>query len=114
MSNFPNRRWLVIPATLVDQIDFNQVLQNSAETMRYSLDGSKTFVKYDVRVVEETYTEVYTNVETGEQESYSVQAGVYGRPSIWSAELEEYDHAGILALLATEEWTDPNPMPLDQ
>jgi hypothetical protein len=114
MSNFPNRRWLVIPATLVDQIDFNQVLQNSAETMRYSLDGSKTFVKYDVRVVEETYTEVYTNVETGEQESYSVQAGVYGRPSIWSAELEEYDHAGILALLATEEWTDPNPMPVDQ
>ena len=114
MSNFPNRRWLVIPATLVDQIDFNQVLQNSAETMRYSLDGSKTFVKYDVRVVEETYTEVYTNVETGEQESYSVQAGVYGRPSIWSAELEEYDHAGILALLATEEWTDPNPMPLDK
>ena len=87
MSNFPNRRWLVIPATLVDQIDFNQVLQNSAETMRYSLDGSKTFVKYDVRVVEETYTAVYTNVETGEQESYSVQAGVYGRPSIWSAEL---------------------------
>jgi hypothetical protein len=114
MNNFPNRKWLVIPATLVDQIDFNQVLQHSAETMRYSLDGSKTFVKYDVRVVEETYTEVYTNVETGEQESYTVQAGVYGRPAIWTAELAEYDHASILALLATEEWTNPNPIDTPQ
>jgi hypothetical protein len=112
MSNFPNRRWLVIPATMVDQVDFNQVLESSAETLRYSLDGSKTFVKYEVRVVEETYTEEYINAETGEPGSYTVEAGVYGRPAIWSADLPEYDHEGILALLATEEWTNPNPQPL--
>jgi hypothetical protein len=114
MSNFPNRRWLVIPATMVDQIDFNQVLQNSPETLRYSLDNSKTFIKYHVRVVEETYVEEFINVETGEPESYTVEAGVYGRPSIWSAELPEYDHESILALLATEEWTNPNPQQLGQ
>jgi len=107
MSRFPNRRWLVIPATEVENVDFNQVLESSADSLRYSVDGSQTFVKYEVRVVEETYTETHTDPETNEEVTTTVEAGVYGRPSIYNEDYTEYDHAGILELLATEAWTAP-------
>ena len=84
MSRFPNRRWLVIPALEVGNIDFNQVLESSADSLRYSVDGTQTFVKYEVNVVEETYTQTFLNLETNEEESYTVEAGVYGRPSIYN------------------------------
>ena len=107
MSRFPNRRWLVIPATEVENIDFNQVLESSADSLRYNVAGTETFIKYEVRVVEETYTETHTDPETNEEVSTTIEAGTYGRPSIYSESFTEYDHAGILALLATEAWTTP-------
>ena len=110
MSRFPNRRWLVIPATEVENVDFNQVLESSADSLRYSIDESETFVKYEVTVVEETYTETSIDPETNEEVTTTVEAGVYGRPSIYSEEYTEYDHAGILELLATEDWTAPIDM----
>jgi hypothetical protein len=79
MSRFPNRRWLVIPASEVSNVDFNQVLESSADTLRYSV----------------------------EEESYTVEAGVYGRPSIYNEVYPEYNHQEILELLATEAWTAP-------
>ena len=105
MSRFPNRRWLVIPATEVENINFNQVLESSADSLRYSVDESQTFVKYEVTVVEETYTETHTDPETNEEVTTTVEAGVYGRPSIYSDSYTEYNHADILELLATEAWT---------
>jgi len=107
MSRFPNRRWLVIPATEVENVDFNQVLESSADSLRYSVDESQTFVKYEVTVVEETYTETHTDPETNEEVTTTVQAGVYGRPSIYSDSYTEYNHADILELLSTEAWTSP-------
>ena len=107
MSRFPNRRWLVIPASEVENVDFNQVLESSADSLRYSVDGSMTFVKYEVTVVEETYTETFLDPETNEEVTTTVEAGVYGRPSIYSDSYTEYNHADILALLATEAWTSP-------
>ena len=107
MSRFPNRRWLVIPATEVENVDFNQVLESSADSLRYSVDGSETFVKYEVTVVEETYTQTFTDPETNEEVTTTIEAGTYGRPSIYSESYTEYDHAGILELLATEAWTAP-------
>ena len=106
-TQFPNRRWLIIPATEVESIDFSQVHQNSAETLRYSLDGTKTFIKYDIKEVPEDVTETYINAETGEEKTYTVQAGVYGRPAIWTEGSIEYTHEEILEILATEEWTAP-------
>ena len=107
MSRFPNRRWLVIPASEVANVDFNQVLESSADTLRYSVDGSKTFVKYEVQVVEETYTQTFLDPETQQEISTTVEAGVYGRPSIYNGVYPEYNHEEILALLATEQWTAP-------
>lgn len=107
MSRFPNRRWLVIPATEVTNVDFNQVLESSADSLRYSIDGSKTFVKYEVTVVAETYTQTFTDPETQQEVTTTVEAGVYGRPSIYNGTYPEYNHEEILALLVTEAWTAP-------
>ena len=107
MSRFPNRRWLVIPATEVENVDFNQVLESSADSLRYNVAETETFIKYEVNVVEETYTETHTNPETNEEVSTTIEAGTYGRPSIYSEAFTEYNHADILALLATEAWTAP-------
>ena len=103
---FENRRWLVLPTSITGSINFNEVLQNSADTLRLSLNGSKTFVKYDVRVVEETYTETFQNPETGEDTTHTIEQGVYGRPSIYSSDYIEYTYSEILELLSGEEWTN--------
>ena len=104
---FENRRWLVIPTSIIDDINFNEVLESKKESLRKSLDDSLTFVKYNVNVVDETYTETNKNPETGEDVTNTTEAGVYGRPSIYSEDYTEYNHADMLDLLATEEWTNP-------
>ena len=103
----PNRRWLVIPTTITGSIDFNQVLEYSLESLRFSIDGTQTFVKYEINEITASYTQSYISAETNQTGSYTVEAGIYGRPSIYSTEYPEYNHEEILALLNTEEWTPP-------
>ena len=71
-----NRRWVIIDKDEVISVDFSQVLENSADTLRYNNDKSKTFVKYE-----------------GSQ------------PSFLSGKTE-YNHSQILAILNDEngEW----------
>ena len=107
MSRFPNRRWLVIPVAEVENVNFNEVLESSADSLRYSVDGTKTFVKYEVLVLEEDQIHTYKDVETEEEVTHTTPAGVYGRPSIYQEGMAEYTHSEILELLATEEWTAP-------
>ena len=110
MSTFQNRRWLVIPTNMIGSIEFDQVLEASPNTLRLSVDGTKTFVKYEINVVPDDYTVTVPNPETGEESSYTVHAGTYGRPDIYSTEYPEYNHEEILQLLATPEWTQPMSM----
>jgi len=42
-----NRNYMIFNVSEIDTIDFSQVLQSSAETLRYSVDGTKTFVKWE-------------------------------------------------------------------
>ena len=42
-----NRKYVVINASEVSTVDFSQVLQREASVLRYSVDGSKTFVKFE-------------------------------------------------------------------
>lgn len=44
---FENRHYVIFNVTELDQIAFDQVLETSAETVRRSLDSTKTFVKYE-------------------------------------------------------------------
>jgi len=75
---FENRKWVIIDKDEVSSVDFSKVLETSADTLRYSNDGNKTFVKYE-----------------GSQ------------PSFLSGKTE-YNHSQILAILNDEdgEWTD--------
>ena len=102
---FENRRWLVIPTSIIDDINFNEVQESNTESLRKSIDESETFVKYEVNVVDETYTETFINAETGEEGTNTINAGTYGRPTIYSDEYTEYNHSEILELLSTEAWS---------
>lgn len=104
---FENRRWLIIPSTLVESINFDEVLEFSQDSLRYSLDGTQTFIKYDINIIEEDIVKTFLNPETLVEETFTTPAGVYGRPSVWSETYPELTHSEILALLATEEWSEP-------
>lgn len=104
---YDNRRYLIIPTSVTSSVDFNQVHETSAETLRLSIDGSKTFVKYEVTEVTASYTESYPDTETGEMIETTIEAGVYGRPSIYSDSYPEYTHSEILSILTGSEWTSP-------
>lgn len=105
---FENRRWLVIPTSLTSSIDFNQVLESNIDSLRLSIDESETFVKYEINEITASYEEYYPDAENPDiMITSSIEAGVYGRPSIHSEEYQEYNHADILTLLSTEAWTSP-------
>jgi hypothetical protein len=92
---------------MTGSIDFNQILESSPESLRLSVDGTKTFIKYEINEVLEDQTYTGINPETGEETSHTTLAGVYGRPSIYQEGDTEYNHEEILHILSTEEWTTP-------
>ena len=44
---FENRKYVILNADELDSIDFSQVQETSANTVRYNNDNSKFFVKFD-------------------------------------------------------------------
>lgn len=74
-----SKKYVILDASDVSSINFDQVFETSASTLRYSLDGSQTFVKFEGTVPD--FLEGKT----------------------------QYDHSEILSILAGPEWTDPNP-----
>jgi len=104
---FENRRWLVIPTSLIGSINFDQVLESNAESLQLSIDGSQTFVKYEINEILEDVIQNYIDPETGDELTNVMASGIYGRPSIYSSEYNEYGHSEILELLSTEVWSTP-------
>ena len=104
---YDNRRYLIIPTTITGSINFNEVHETSVDTLRLNISGSQTFVKYEVTEVTASYTETYEDLETGTTGSRTVEAGIYGRPSIYSGSYSEYTHSEILSILTGSEWTSP-------
>ena len=45
--NYENRKFYIIDVSELDLVDFSQVLETSKETVRKSVDESKTFIKFD-------------------------------------------------------------------
>tara|TARA_R110002012_G_C11528114_1_gene600207 strand:- start:51 stop:287 length:237 start_codon:yes stop_codon:yes gene_type:complete len=74
-----SRKYIIISASDVSSVDFSQVDETSAQTLRFSLDGEQTFVKFEGST-----------------------------PSFLEGKTQ-YDHSEILTILATPEWSDPNP-----
>jgi hypothetical protein len=47
MNRYENRKWIFLNSGDMSEVDYGQVLQTSADTCRYSVDGTKSFVKYE-------------------------------------------------------------------
>jgi len=76
---YENRKYVIINASEVSSVDFSQVNETSASTLRYSLDDSQTFVKFD-----------------GDTPSF-----LSGKTS--------YTHSEIRTILSGEDWTEEEP-----
>lgn len=79
---YESRQFAIFATSELDQVDFSEVLETSAETVRRSVDGTKTFVKWE-----------------GGEVPPSVQA---------LTTIEGfYTYSEILDILNTSEWTYP-------
>jgi hypothetical protein len=47
MEEYSNRQFMIFDVSELNIIDFSQVLETSADTVRRSIDGTKTFVKWE-------------------------------------------------------------------
>ena len=47
LQEYDNRRFMIFNVSELNQIDFNMVLETSADTVRISVDGTRTFVKWE-------------------------------------------------------------------
>ena len=72
------RTYVILDASEVANVNFDQVLEADSDKLRYSLDGTKTFVKFE-----------------GDTPSFLI-----GEP--------QYTHEEILNILSGPEWTDPD------
>ena len=82
--SYENREYMIFNVSELPQIDFSQVLETSAETVRKSVDGTKTFVKWDG--TEPTCVTALTTKEG------------------------PYTYQEILEILSGPAWSTPNPM----
>lgn len=81
---FENRKYLIFNMSEIDSIDFNNVLETSADTIRKSIDETKSFIKWD-----------------GEQPSFVSDLTTSEGP---------YTHSQILEILTGETWTSNEEM----
>jgi hypothetical protein len=77
---YTDRNFMIFNVSELNQIDFAQVLETSADTVRKSVDLTKTFVKW-----EGTMPTCVSNLTTKEG---------------------PYTYSEILTILSTSDWTD--------
>ena len=83
LQDYETRNFMIFNISELSNIDFTQVLETSIDTVRKSVDETKTFVKWDGT----TPTSV---------EALLTKEG-------------PYTYEEILVILATEEWSAPMP-----
>jgi len=76
-----SRKYVIINADEVDSVDFSKVDETSADTVRFSVDGSQTFVKFETDTT----------------------------PSFLDGKTQ-YTHSEILTVLSGDEWTSDEPI----
>jgi hypothetical protein len=57
---YENRQFLIFNVSELHLVDFSQVLETSSSTVRLSVDGTKTFVKWDSEVEPTFVTSITT------------------------------------------------------
>jgi hypothetical protein len=78
---YENREYLIFPVSELNKVDFSQVLETSADTVRKSVDETKTLVKWN-----------------GDAPAFV--ATIIGSEG-------PYTHTEILEILSTSEWCSP-------
>lgn len=81
MGDYTNRRFVIFNVSELGSVDFSQVYETSELSVRKSVDGTKTFVKYDI------------------PQPSSIQS--------LTTKSQEYTYQEIMTLLGTSDWT-PN------
>ena len=76
--------YVIFNVSELDKIDFSQVFETSAETVRKSVDETLTFVKYKDEAMPSSVASLETKVGP-------------------------YSHTEILEILSTENWVPPLP-----
>jgi hypothetical protein len=84
VQDYENREFMIFNVSELPNIDFTQVLETSEETVRKSVDETKTFVKWDGEM-----PECVSTLTTKEG---------------------PYTYEEILTILSTSEWTKPMPI----
>jgi hypothetical protein len=83
MGDYTNREFMIFNISELPNIDFTQVMETSLETVRKSLNGTKTFVKWDG-----TIPQCVSDLTTKEG---------------------PYTYSEILQILSTSDWDNQNP-----
>jgi hypothetical protein len=78
--NYTQRQFMILSVSELPQIDFSQVLETSVDTVRVSIDGSKTFVKWDGNTIPSSV------------ESLTTKEG-------------PYTYSEIIEILSSSDWT---------
>ena len=86
LQDYNTRKFMILAVSELNLIDFTQVCETSIDTVRKSIDGTKTFVKWDSEEIPSSVLSLTTN------------EGPY-----------TYDE--IITILSSPEWTDDKPMP---
>jgi hypothetical protein len=83
-QDYENRQFMIFNVSELDNIDFNEVLETSKDTIRKSIDGTKTFVKWE------------GNIPSSVQ-SLTTKEG-------------PYTYEEIIIILQSPEWTSNEPI----
>lgn len=86
IQDYNTRKFMILAVSELNLIDFTQVCETSIDTVRKSIDGTKTFVKWDSEEIPSSVLSLTTN------------EGPY-----------TYDEISII--LNGPEWTDDRQMP---
>ena len=81
MENYTERNFMIFDVSELDSIDFSQVLETSIDTVRKSVDKTKTFVKWNGNII----PQCVQNLTTKEG---------------------PYSYSEILTILSTLTWID--------
>jgi hypothetical protein len=61
IQNYTDRNFMIFNVSELNSIDFNEVLETSADTVRKSVDGTKTFVKWNGSITPDSVQTLTTN-----------------------------------------------------
>ena len=84
--SYQDREFMIFNISELNQIDFNEVLETSIDTIRKSIDQTKTFVKWEGSII----PNCVLNLTTKEG---------------------PYSYTEMLSIVSTPEWTNHDIMP---